>query len=98
MSSLRLLSSTGGDYADSAVTVVPAGSACAPPSGCACDDALRRLEKRGAKRAAELVPGRDVLRRRRTQPVGIGWRVGGVHDPAVELRLRHLGMELHAPA
>ena len=55
-------------------------------------------EERAAEPAPELVPAADLLARLGPQPLGIGRRIARVADPASELRLRHLGVELDAPA
>src|SRR5690348_18840 len=59
---------------------------------------LGRGEERAAEAAPQLVPASDPLARLGPQPLGIGRRIARVVDPAAELRLRDLGMELDAPA
>src|SRR6185437_2251842 len=75
-----------------------AARASASASGGTRAESLGRGEERAAEAAPELVPAADPLACLGQQPPGVGWRIAVVADPAAELRLRHLRVELHAPA
>src|SRR5581483_9911226 len=55
-------------------------------------------EERATEPASELVPALDPLARLGSKALGVGRRIALVVDPPLELRFRHLGMELDAPA
>src|SRR5689334_175232 len=63
-----------------------------------CGELLGCHEERLAERAAEVVPGVDLLRRLGPEPLGVGRGVLRVDDPVRELLRGHLGVELHTPA